>query len=424
MGTHPCAPLRAGGVEKGSKGKGFPWPSETYIFFEGRVKMSEIFSLGLSNTEAQNTSVESGSCSDNPKIRLLLDWLGFSVDAGFTDLDIKKFFKVTVGIEETDWLPGRRYYQGYADSWTYENINIYYNGAENQGLHVDITGQGCRFIETFYRKRKIHKFDWLIFFSHIIDSLQGKFTRIDMAIDEFEGYLDVQKIFEKCLKGEVRSRFKSWRPDGNWDMNGSTNGITIYFGSVNSRMNVIFYEKNKQLNIDYHWSRMEVRYKKQRAQALVKELLYNHSEIDGTKKDVAVIVAAHVRHYLKFVDQTSDSNKARWPESQFWKDFMAGVPSLRLAEALPDRTITRIRSWFDHQVSKSFALMFYAYQDTEYEAEWLREILNEGRKKLKESDKIIIDEFKRMMKKESTDEEKNDENEKIKKSLPKAATRD
>lgn len=365
--------------------------------------MGELSSLGLSNTQAQRTEGEI-------HIRLLIDWVGFTLNADVSRLsDLLTIFEIGLGINKDDWKSGRKNYEGYADSLVFENINIYFNGAENQGLHVDFTGQACRFLDVQYEKLRVQGQklrvqenimlskaklnvepfkNWSDFFSYFYNLKDCKFTRVDLAADEFSGLLNLQDIFYKCLLGELTMKFKSWRPDGKFDSNGQTNGITLYFGSPDSRMNCVMYEKNKQLGLDYHWTRVELRFKKIRANEIVKEMLKGEFAIGE-------IFLGQLRHYLKFRDRNeNDSNKRRWKESQWWIDFLNNVEPLKIASALPDKSIVKTRNWWETQISRSLAKLYFAYQDID--DNWLEDIFRQGLSKLDESDLLQIKSFREL----------------------------
>lgn len=365
-------------------------------------------SPGQSNTWAQRTDHHLPSAeraetqlTKHRQVRILLDWLGFSLDTEFWSAElVKKFFEFHAGISLYSWQEGRKNYEGYADSFVFENINIYYNGAENQGIHVDITGQGCRYIETQFQKLGVHEYNWFKFITDL-QAADAGFTRVDIACDDFHGFFNVPQLLQKCLAGEVTSKFKSWRPDGNWSMDGKPNGITLYFGSAVSRINVVFYEKHKQLGISQEWTRTEIRFKKDRAEEFIKLFTFQNHE-EGQAYDIGVIFASILKDYITFRERSeTDSNKRRWVVSPFWDEFLEGIEKLRLASALPDRSIQKTRFWIDKQVSKSFAKMFFAYQDIPQFENWLREILEDGLTKLTDQDLAIINEFRRLYKKEN-----------------------
>ncbi|MBJ6361312.1 replication initiation factor domain-containing protein [Paenibacillus sp. GCM10012307] len=363
--------------------------------------------------EREQSKVECGGTSNTPaertdkraSVKVLLDWLGFTFTDPETSLDkILQHFNELLQIDFTDWKPGRRYYEGYANSLVFENINIYYEGASNQGIHVDITGQGCRYIEIIFRKLRVqlstnHMF-WFDLMKALI-SRGAKFTRVDIAIDDFGQYYTVPYIFQKCLNGELTMKFKSWSPNGYFGADGNAKtGMTIYFGSDVSRFQVCMYEKAKQLGLEStEWTRTELRFRHERAIEFIQLILANNAI--NKHSDIGVLAAGILKDYITFRDfNYKDSNKRRWKVSSFWEEFLKGVEPQRLASALPDRSILRTATWFKNQVSKSYLMMelaFYGIKD-----EWKEEMIKEGSKKMTNRDMEIIQEFRRLFEQDQT----------------------
>lgn len=364
------------------------------------VKISQQENGGYSNTPVLRTDKELGQTA---QLRILFDWVGFTFKSELISIyDVMEWFENYLGIDREAFQAGRKNYEGYASSFVFENINIYYEGASNQGIHVDITGQGCRFLDFYFQKlrvqdykmltssynTKIHSWYDLLELLHLSEDI--KFTRLDIACDDLYGYIDIYHVFKKCLAGEFTSKFRSWTPYGKFDTDGNSNGLTLYFGSDDSDLQCTFYEKNKQLKLDYHWTRIELRFKQKRASELVNMIL-----MSDNNQEIGIYVAGVLKNYLTFrVKNEKDSNKRRWKVAPWWDNFLRGIPKLQIASALPDRSIIRSRKWIDNQVSRSFARLYFAYQDIN--ESWLKEVLEDGINKLNQEDLNQIEEFRRL----------------------------
>lgn len=371
--------------------------------------MTVLESLGHSNTQAERTGLPTVK---NQPLRILIDWLGFSIThEEYSIANVLELFEHYLGIEKDVWQAGRKNYEGYQDSVVFENINIYYNGSKEQGIHVDITGQGCRFVEILFEKLRVQAQkprvqgqklgvqvgDWVTFIRMLRVHEEVKFTRIDIACDDFHGYFTAEMVYEKLLRGECKSKFKSWRPHGSYDFNGKNkSGLTLYFGSAESRLQCTIYEKDKQLGLDYFWLRTELRFKKQRAEDIANTIIFQCDQEADKTKDIGIIFAGVLKEYITFLEPSeTDSNKRRWKTSPFWSNFLAGVEPMRFASCLPDRDIQKIHSWWERQVSKSLAMLSYAFHDN-YE-QWLKELFELGKTKLKSEDLRIIEDYRRMV---------------------------
>ena len=64
------------------------------------------------------------------------------------------------------------------------------------GVHFEFTGQGCRILE--------QDRDWSDWFN-LLNDLNARYSRIDIALDDFIGLLDFDLMEDKIKKGEVIS---------------------------------------------------------------------------------------------------------------------------------------------------------------------------------------------------------------------------
>lgn len=352
-------------------------------------------SRGPSNTPAERTGFQ---LAPYRELRILIDWLGFTfTDENYSVINVLEVFEYYLGIPQNVWQPGRKFYEGYANSFVFENINIYYDGDKTQGIHCDITGQGCRFIELIYQKLRVQD-GWFYFMKNLRVHENVKFTRIDIACDDFFGFFTLDMIYDKLMKGEAKSKFKSWYPDGRFNFKGeNTSGLTLNFGSKESRFQCQMYEKSKQLGLDYFWNRIELRYKHQRAEDIVKAIMQHCNPENDKTEDIGLIFASSLKDYLTFLEPSeTDSNKRRWKVSPFWKDFLDGVEPRSFASALPDRDIAKIHIWWERQISKSLAILTLAYHDNN--PDFMEKMFKDGVSKLTKEDMRIIEDYRRMVK--------------------------
>ncbi|MEM4935341.1 MAG: replication initiation factor domain-containing protein, partial [Thermoplasmata archaeon] len=102
-----------------------------------------------------------------------------------------------------------------------EGIRVYYDGNEDMGIHLQISGDGMRRLEN--RKN----FTWDSFLRNAF-FFDAKITRLDVAIDDKEGYINMETLNDKINKGECISKFKSCNTiHKQLISNGETAGKTI-----------------------------------------------------------------------------------------------------------------------------------------------------------------------------------------------------
>lgn len=356
---------------------------------------------GISNTRVVNTSNGSGKKQETASLKVLIDYLSFTFKADHINIDdVLDWFHFFLNIKPSNFKAGKRFYQGYADSLRFENMTIWYNGNDNQGIHVDFTGQGCRYIDLQFQMLQIHakenisndryflmSWDDLLRYLYYVDDIN--ITRLDIAADDYKGYIDIYKLFHKSLNGELTMKFRGWRPNGNFNSNGKTNGLTLEYGSVHSDLQLTIYEKNKQLGIKKHWTRLELQFRRDYATNCVKKIL-------ESDHDIGIIFSGYLKYYLTFRDKEKDKNKSRWPVSKFWDDLLKDIEPLKLSSGMPDRSIIKNRDWVDKQVSRTLARLYFAYDGLD--KNWLRDIIEEGLSKLNDEDLTLVEEYRRIFK--------------------------
>lgn len=329
------------------------------------------------------------------KIRTLLDWIGFTLPIEFWTLEMAlEYFEYFFDISAGEWQEGRKnYLKRYEESLVYENINIYYFDRKEQGIHIDITGQGCRYLELQMSKKDPQRFNWYNFLNDMTNG-SANFTRVDVAMDDLEGILNIYSMFISLMSGHCVSKFHSWHPDGNFNFKGEApTGLSLYFGSKESRLQMLIYEKGKQLELDTIWNRVEMRFKKERANEIVDRLLEVNKDADKQYISIGVLVAGILKEYLSFKIPGNDKKRHRWQDAPWWAEFLEGIEPKKLASSLPDRNVQSIHKWLEGQVSKSLAILYFAYQDIDND--WLRGLVEKGMGRLNNKDRQIVEEFRR-----------------------------
>lgn len=327
------------------------------------------------NTGAQNTYPES--------LRACVDWAQGTFPQGYPPLRVIE----VLGIPEDLFMEMDRGAYGYRRCLRFGNISIYFDGKESMGTHFEMTGQGCRLFE------KVSKNGWDYFFYTVLRD--GHFTRLDVAIDDFEGYFTIGQVIDSCRKGLVSSKFKkAINIESVYLDDGRTCGQTVYFGSPTSRIKVRFYDKlNERIqagktieNGIKFWNRTEIEMRDERANEFAEYLMMDYR--------LEKLVKGVLRNYLLFRKKGTDSNKSRWPVAKWWENFLGDVEKLRLARVAPDRTVEKIDAWIHRQVKKSLAILFKAYDSDLY---YLTRIIAKGLEELTDYDKAIIQAYKEMI---------------------------
>lgn len=332
-----------------------------------------------SNRGAQNTN-EFG-------LRACVDWVQV------TFLGITNPFDVItlLGLENDSFEAKKIGKFGYTSHLRYGNIAIYFSG-EKDHVHLEMTGQGCR----QYESLNVH--DWSALFGLFL-MLEVNFTRLDLAIDDFEGYFKVNTLYQKVRRTHALSKFKSWKyiHSGKISKREST-GYTLYLGDPTSRLQVRFYDKFLERQskgkvmedgIEF-WNRTEIQMRDERSQAAaILIALESHT--------VGQLVSGTLKNYINFVNPKKlkngkiDSNRSRWTVADFWKKFLGDVEPISLSQVAPDRTIESTKQWFEKSITPSLAVLMDAF---DYDIDLLNKWILEGRDRLSDRHKDMLKRFK------------------------------
>lgn len=340
------------------------------------------------------------------ELRTLIDWLQFTIKTVPANViingeettlqrspELEDIYRL-LDIPETEWREMPTGLYGYRKQMICGDIRILYEGRGDMGMHVQLSGQGCREFESFYDG------DWFGLMARIAEA-RGVITRIDLACDEirYDGekpYFTVRQIVKKTKTGECRSKFRTaHRIEKIKIVDGSSDGNTIYFGSAQSDIQVRLYEKNfERVNAGKEleerlttWNRFEIQLYDARAQMAMMKLL------EGIP--CGNLIMGILGNYLNFVDKQEDSNKARWPICEWWTDYLQNVEKLRLALTAPDKTIDQKREWIDRQVNPTLAEVWYALGGPDME--YFVEMINDGLERMTEAQWLRAMEYRERM---------------------------
>lgn len=307
------------------------------------------------NTGAGNTGL--------PPLRACVDW--FQV----TFILEKKclFIFDLLNLKKDYFLESNGQY-GYKKSYNNNGISIMYDGSESMGVHLQLSGKGCRYLENHSEG-----FDWFDFFKKIDSFEEYNISRIDIALDDFNRLLDINFLRKKIKKGECRSRFELSRNMETVRLsNGESLGTTLYFGQPTSRLQIRFYEKSHEMtNKGFyhgfdHWNRYELQLRKQRALNMFGLLL------ESDQKKFADTVKGILSYYITFTNRNEQKNKSRWPVYKKWEKFIGEVEKIKLTKSEAEKDIFDAVDWIFKQVSPTLAMI------TKSGIIDIEEILNDG----------------------------------------------
>lgn len=328
-----------------------------------------------SNTGVQRTG-RSG-------LRACVDW----VQATFKNVELYTLIVDVLKLKYDAFYDAPTGSMGYRKCKKYGNISVFHDGTEEMGIHLQMSGQGCREYESFNRSTwKQLFFDFFCY--------KANFTRLDIAVDDFEGYFKISSIERKIKERLLISKFKdSIHMEKVNIESGKSRGKTVYYGSSQSNVQIRMYEKNYERadkgNGDggEFWNRTEIQTRDERAQKVAELIMVN----DDNEETVGQIVAGILKYYLRFIVKGNDSNRRRWKTAPFWDKFLGDVEALRLTTVAPDRTVEKTVNWIGNQVAPSLAILFETFGN---DMDIIKQFVDEGRERLTEKEYNMIADFK------------------------------
>ena len=242
---------------------------------------------------------------------ILFDWLTFSSQSDSPETIMK-----LLGLDHVSWQRMDRGRYGYKSRYFFENISILYDGADNMGVCVDMSGMGCRAFETYSSISWEELRD--ILFYNVGDY---NVTRLDMAFDDHTGILDISKIFADTLDHLFVSKSRLSQVIVSDNQDNDIRGLTVKIGSDQSNMLIRIYDKAaERLLSDVHWVRVEMQMRDEIATGFLSGLMRN---------PMGVHFRGVLHNYLRYVVPSADSNKRRWPMTSYWSQLLEGVDKIR-----------------------------------------------------------------------------------------------
>ena len=240
--------------------------------------------------------VEKSTVQEN---QILVDWLTFS-----SKIDSIESAQQLLGLTEVTWQHMERGRNGYRQRIMFDNISILYDGADDMGICVDITGTGCRALESFSTRT------WDDIFGDILDDGYN-ISRLDMAYDDHTGILDIDVLQDDTDDHHYVSNFRKWKVEYGSD------GVTIYHGSQRSDMLIRIYDKAAEQGLEgAHWVRVELQMRNNIASGFVA----------GTRTTpIGEQFCGVLHNYLRYVVPTADTNMSRWPMTAYWEQLLGDV---------------------------------------------------------------------------------------------------
>lgn len=307
-------------------------------------------------------------------LSVLVDWLSFTLKESVEPTDAFQL----LGYSSADFhpLPSGRY--GYKSAYVHRmnaGFTVLYDGNDNMGVHVDISGGALDDVLRNYHDKRcvltpfgdmaydVDDFASTVFADLLKDICStGKITRLDLAIDDMgaEHFTmdELQHIFDS---GSCVTRFREYRQQKSKSFTGKVTGNTFYLGSRTSMCMVRIYDKKLEQNaklkktneplIEKDWIRWELELKDDRAVSAANLLCSGMALGD--------VVIGIISNYIRFIEHDK-AKRSLCTTMKKWEDFVSGVVGLKLYRRPELKTIDDKKAWLWYQVAKSITAVVKA----------------------------------------------------------------
>lgn len=316
-----------------------------------------------------------------------VDWLSFSLPYDQKSFEfIERFF----GSKLIEFNKGMF---GYTETFQTDTCTLVSHSPDKpqNKINVSLSSQALFRISENYSVQDIVR---------RVISLNGKFTRIDIAKDDYDGFLSMDEIFNKLSSGHVASRlrtFVEYRGNQNTQTIRShkafnsqleekkRHGHTIYIGDMKGKVLVRIYDKEGQTGRGFnHWIRVEFQLRHDASDMYCNPSKYFNIDefgeiLDDTKrrktsKKVSVYEERDIKeslssdfanrtysktayYYLKFLEPSFKirnfkdaqilfpKHKRHWIPSNWWTDFLQTYEGESIGLPKNETGLEEIRAW-------------------------------------------------------------------------------
>lgn len=290
------------------------------------------------------------------KLEILFDY----VRIRFPTLDVKHIIEDVLGIRLYYTIREGHALYGYSAQYVMGDIVIMTSEDEEKGCLLELKGKGCRQFEIFLNAQGR---SWYDFFK-MTEEENSVLKRIDLAINDRAGWLDIPELAEKCRRKEYTTIFRSYRNYQSGELirtkeeDADLMGNTLYLGSLKSEIYFCIYEKDYEQYIrngipvedaDVK-NRFEIRLKDARAKHAIDDLL---SHEDAGKTAFGII-----NRYVCFLEPGETEDKRGWDVDVAWQRFIGEEDrKIKLTDAPEPYTLERTLKWIVRQVAPSFKML-------------------------------------------------------------------
>lgn len=248
-------------------------------------------------------------------------------------------------------------FYSYKEQYVMGDIVVMVSQEEDKGILIEMKGRGCRQFETFLLAQKR---SWYDFFETSL-KLGGVMKRLDLAINNRAGLLNIPYLTKKCQNEECISLFRTFKSYRSGELLKADEkdgmGNTLYIGSLKSEVYFCLYEKDYEqyiklgipLDQTETKNRFEIRLKNERAYHAIMDLMKGRS-IESTTFSI-------ITRYMRIADKVQGKRRTNWPLNEKWGRFVGrNRKEIQLTSEPKPYTIERTYNWLGRQVAPTLKM--------------------------------------------------------------------
>lgn len=276
----------------------------------------------------------------------------------FTTTDVKYVVNEILKLKLEYMIHEDYGFYSYSEHYVIGNIFVLVSQDIEKGVLIELKGQGCRQYENFLLAQHRSWYDFLL------DALLagGVMKRMDLAINDMIGILDIEELTDKCNNEECISVFRSFKSYRSGELVRRNEkvgmGNTLYIGSLKSEVYFCIYEKDYEQYVKLDIpidevkikNRFEIRLRNERAYHAAVDLLAN--------RDAERTAFSIINRYIRFVDREEKISRSKWEINEDWSYFIGeGREKLKLTTNPEPYDINKTLNWISRQVAPTLKVI-------------------------------------------------------------------
>ena len=291
-----------------------------------------------------------------PPLTLLLDY----VRIRFPTMNVRHIIEDVLWLKMKYMVQEDHAFYSYTSMYVLGDIAVMTSPMEEKGVLLELKGKGCRQFEAYLKGQQR---SWYEFFRECLKE-KAVFKRIDLAVNDLVGLLDIPCLSEKCENEECVSVFRSFKAYRSGELvrarepDKASMGATLYIGSMKSDLYFCIYEKDYEQLVKAGIpiedaeikNRFEIRLKNDRAYFAVYDLVSSENP-EQTAFGI-------INRYIRFVDRDDSRPREDWPLNSMWAAFIGTHRERLKLTAKPEPyTLQKTLNWLSHQVAPSWKML-------------------------------------------------------------------